>query len=60
MDKFCITQKIPTHKSATARLARKKLVIDRSLRDNVTTRITRRLPAKERERLFVGGRDLMK
>lgn len=47
MDKFCITQKMPTHKSATARLARKKFVIDRSRRDNVTTRITSKLPAEE-------------
>lgn len=38
---------MPTQKSATARFAKKKLVIERSRRDKVTTRITRRLPAKK-------------
>lgn len=37
-------QKIPTQKSATARLAKKKFVIERNLLLKVTTKITRRLP----------------
>lgn len=44
IDKFCKTQKTPTQRSATAKLAKKKFVIDLSLRDIVTTKITRRLP----------------
>lgn len=44
MDKFWNTQNTPTHKSATAKLARKKFVIDLSRRDIVTTRITNKLP----------------
>lgn len=35
---------MPTQKSATAKLAKKKLVIDRRRRDIVTTRMTKRLP----------------
>lgn len=35
---------MPTQKSATAKLAKKKLVTDRRRRENVTTRITNRLP----------------
>lgn len=42
--KFCITQNTPTQKSATAKFAKKKFVIDLSLLDNVTTNITRRFP----------------
>lgn len=47
IERFWKTQKTPTHKSATARLARKKFVIERSLRLNVTTRMTSRLPEKK-------------
>lgn len=42
-----MTQKRPTQKSANAKLARKKLVIERRRRESVTTSITSRLPAKE-------------
>ena len=35
---------MPTHKSATARLAKKKLVMVRILRCRTTTRITNRFP----------------
>lgn len=42
-----MTQKRPTQKSANAKLARKKLVIERRRRDRVTTSITSRLPAKD-------------
>lgn len=45
MDKFCMTQKTPTQRSATAKLARKKFVVLRRRRDIVTTRITSKLPA---------------
>lgn len=45
-----MTQKRPTQKSANAKLARKKLVIERRRRESVTTSITSRLPAKERVR----------
>lgn len=48
-----MTQKRPTQKSANAKLARKKLVIERRRRERVTTRITSRLPAREREREIV-------
>lgn len=41
---------MPTQKSATARFARKKFVIERSRRDKVTTRITRRLPARKNDK----------
>lgn len=44
MERFCITQKTPTQKSATAKFAKKKFVMDLSLLDNVTTRITSKLP----------------
>jgi len=44
MDRFCITQKSPTQKSANAKFAKKKFVIERNRRDNVTTKITSRLP----------------
>lgn len=46
IDRFWKTQKMPTQKSATAKFARKKFVIERSRRDKVTTKITRRLPEK--------------
>lgn len=46
IDKFWITQNTPTQKSATAKLAKKKFVMDLSLRDIVTTKITSRLPEK--------------
>lgn len=39
-----MTQKRPTQKSASARLAKKKFVIERRRRDNVTTSITSKLP----------------
>lgn len=39
-----MTQNMPTQKSATARFAKKKLVIDRRRRDNITTKMTNRLP----------------
>lgn len=48
MDKFCNTQKMPTQKSATAKFARKKFVIDRNRRESVTTKITRRFPANRK------------
>lgn len=51
---------MPTQKSATARFARKKLVIERSRRDKVTTRITRRLPAKNSFRENIEWRNIMK
>lgn len=44
IDKFCMTQNMPTQKSATAKLAKKKFVIDRRRRDNVTTNMTNRFP----------------
>lgn len=51
MERFCMTQKRPTQKSANAKLARKKLVMERRRRESVTTSITSRLPVKEdRER----------
>jgi len=43
---FWYTQKIPTHKSAKARLAKQKLVIERILQWRVTTRITSKFPGK--------------
>lgn len=43
---------MPTQKSATAKLARKKFVIDRNRRESVTTKITRRFPGN-RKLLFV-------
>lgn len=45
MEIFWYTQKTPTQKSATARFARKKLVMERRRREKVTTRITIKLPA---------------
>lgn len=45
--KFWKTQNTPTHKSATARFAKKKLVIERNRLDKVTTRITRRFPGRK-------------
>lgn len=48
MERFCITQKRPTQKSANAKLAKKKLVMERRRRDRVTTNITSRLPASSR------------
>lgn len=45
--RFWKTQKIPTHKSAPAKFARKKFVVDRNLLLMVTTRITIRLPEKK-------------
>lgn len=48
-----MTQKTPTQKSATAKLARKKFVIDLSLLDIVTTNMTRRLPAIENHNAHV-------
>lgn len=39
-----MTQNMPTQKSATAKFAKKKLVIERSLLDIVTTKMTNRLP----------------
>lgn len=45
----CITQNMPTQKSATAKLARKKFVIDRRRRDIVTTSITNKLPETKTE-----------
>lgn len=47
MDKFCKTQNRPTQKSANAKLARKKLVMDRNLLDIVTTKMTNKFPAKK-------------
>lgn len=47
MVKFWKTQNTPTHKSATARLAKKKFVIERSRLDNVTTRITSKFPGNK-------------
>lgn len=44
MVKFCITQKTPTQKSATAKFAKKKLVMDLSRLDIVTTRMTSKFP----------------
>lgn len=61
MDKFCITQKTPTQRSATAKLARKKLVVLRRRRDKVTTRITRRFPeTMHSNQLSVFGRSFRK
>lgn len=48
--KFCITQNTPTQKSATAKFAKKKFVMDLSLLDNVTTNITRRFPEMKRKK----------
>lgn len=39
---------MPTQKSATAKLARKKFVIDRNRRESVTTKITRRFPGNRK------------
>lgn len=39
-----MTQNTPTQRSATAKLAKKKFVMDLNLRDIVTTNITRRFP----------------
>ena len=39
-----MTQKRPTQKSANAKLAKKKLVIERRRRDNVTTSMTSKFP----------------
>lgn len=49
-----MTQKSPTQKSANAKLAKKKLVIERRRRDNVTTSITSKLPesVKSEKMLF--------
>lgn len=44
MKRFCKTQNIPTQKSATAKFARKKFVIDLSLLENITTNMTTKLP----------------
>lgn len=47
--KLGMMQKIPTHKSAPARLLRKILVVVRILRWRSTTNITRKLPEMNRE-----------
>lgn len=44
MVRFWKTQNMPTQRSATARFAKKKLVVDLSLLLSVTTRMTMRLP----------------
>lgn len=59
MVRFCITQKTPTQKSATARLARKKFVIERRRRDIVTTRMTSRFPEKQKRRENVNQYSLL-
>lgn len=42
-----MTQNTPTQRSATAKLAKKKFVMDLNLRDIVTTSITKRFPENE-------------
>uniref|UniRef100_A0A1B0A872 Uncharacterized protein n=1 Tax=Glossina pallidipes TaxID=7398 RepID=A0A1B0A872_GLOPL len=47
IDRFCITQNKPTQKSANAKLAKKKFVIERKRRDNVTTSMTSKFPKQQ-------------
>uniref|UniRef100_A0A1B0BLT7 Uncharacterized protein n=1 Tax=Glossina palpalis gambiensis TaxID=67801 RepID=A0A1B0BLT7_9MUSC len=47
IDRFCITQNKPTQKSANAKLAKKKFVIERKRRDNVTTSMTNKFPKQQ-------------
>ena len=58
VDRFWYTQNIPTHKSANARLARQKFVMDRILQCKVTTRITIKFPGKTDNKIHQGSRTL--
>lgn len=50
-ERFWKTQNRPTHRSAKAKFAKKKFVIDLNLLDNVTTSITNKLPETNKKNI---------